>query len=310
MSVQTRESMVGGGEHVVQFYDHDGDLARTVGDYLTRAVNGGEVTVVIATEAHRRMFEWVMASSGVNMTRARREGLIAWCDAQDTLDRFVHDGTVDPDGFRNVIGGLLRQVAATGRPVRAYGEMVALLWEDGNVLAAIELEKLWNELAREHRFSLWCAYQTDSVAGEEHRDALHQVCRLHSTVVEDARARFRASPDAPFAARRFVGGLLACRPFAGRVDPDDVQLVVSELATNAVIHAGTAFSVSISASDSAVRISVQDRSSMGPVMRDGSPGALSGRGLRLVAAVSDEWGVDYSLDGKTVWAELPLREAV
>lgn len=306
MSVQTRESMVGGGEHVVQFYDHDGDLARAVGDYLTQAVNDGEATVVIATESHRRMFEWVMASSGVNMTRARREGLIVWCDARETLERFVHDGHVDAERFRDVIGTMLRQVADAGRSVRGYGEMVALLWEDGDVLAAIEVEKLWNALARELHFSLWCAYHTDAVAGEEHGDALHEVCQLHSAVVDDARARFRAGPDAPFAARRFVGGLLACRPFAGRVDPGDVMLVVSELATNAVIHAGTPFSVSISATDAAMRISVQDSSSTRPVVRDGSPAALSGRGLRLVGAVSRDWGVEFSLDGKTVWAELAL----
>ena len=145
------------------------------------------------------------------------------------------------------------------------------------------------------------------MAGDEHAGALQEVCRLHSAVVEDARARFRAGPDAPFAARRFVAGLLACRPFAGRVADDDVQLVVSELATNAVIHAGTPFSVSVGCDGSAIRISVQDWSSMLPIMRDGAPAAVSGRGLRLVAAVARDWGVEPGPDGKTVWAELPLR---
>jgi hypothetical protein len=185
--------------------------------------------------------------------------------------------------------------------------MVAHLWEDGDVMAAIELEKLWNALARGLHFSLWCAYHTQSVAGGEHADALHEVCQLHSAVVDDATARFHVDPDAPFAARRFVAGLLACRPFVNRVSGDDVQLVVSELATNAVIHAGTPFSVSVSSDGSVMRIAVSDWSAIRPVLRDGSPAALSGRGLRLVAAVSSAWGVDPSPDGKTVWAELPLR---
>jgi anti-sigma regulatory factor (Ser/Thr protein kinase) len=299
--------MVGGGEHVVQFYDHDGDLARALGDYLISGVSAGEPTVVIATEPHRRQFEAVMAASGVDVDRVRRDGLVVWLDARDTLKQFMHGGEIDPAAFRRVIGGLLRQLGERGREVRAYGEMVALLWDDGDVLGAIELEKLWNALGRELHFSLWCAYHTQSVAGEDHGDALHEVCRLHSAVVEDARARFRAGPDAPFAARRFVAGLLACRPFVGRVAADDVQLVVSELASNAVIHAGTPFSVSVGSDDSVMRISVQDWSAAAPIMRDGAPSARSGRGLRLVAAVARDWGVEPHPDGKTVWAELPLR---
>jgi anti-sigma regulatory factor (Ser/Thr protein kinase) len=184
--------------------------------------------------------------------------------------------------------------------------MVALLWEAGDVLAAIELEKRWNALAEEVCFSLWCAYHTQSVAGEEHAGALHEVCRLHNAVVDDAQARFQAGPDAPFAARRFVSSLLARAPYGARVATDDVHLVVSELATNAVIHAGTPFSVSVCCDGSAVRIAVHDWNSTEPVMRDASLAARSGRGLRLVDAVSREWGVDPAPDGKTVWAELPL----
>jgi DcmR-like sensory protein/histidine kinase-like protein len=307
MAVQMRENMVGGGEHVVQFYDHDGELARAVGEYLSVAVTGGEVAVVIATEAHRRAFEAEMARAGVDTAQARRAGALIWLDAAETLSQFVRDGQVDPHDFLNVVGSLIRDAAKTGRQIKAYGEMVALLWEAGHVLGAIELEKLWNGLAAEFSFSLFCAYHIHSVAGEEHAEALHEVCRLHTAVVDEAKARFRAGPDAPLAARRFVGGLLGRRPYGDRVDPDDAQLVVSELATNAVIHAGTPFSVAVRSDGYSVRISVQDWSSMQPVMRDNNPVALAGRGLRLISMVSRSWGVEYGPDGKTVWAELPLR---
>ncbi|MGN6871082.1 MAG: MEDS domain-containing protein [Solirubrobacteraceae bacterium] len=306
MAVQMRETMVGGGEHVVQFYDQDGELARAVGDYLSAALRGGEVAVVIATEAHRRAFEVEMARAGLDTGRAQRDGSVIWLDASEVLSRFVRDGEVDPDGFRSAVVPVMRELASTGREINAYGEMVALLWDAGHVLAAIELEKLWNHLARELRFSLFCAYNMHSVTGEEHAHALHEVCRLHTAVVDDARARFRAAPDAPFAARRFVAGLLGRQPYGDRVDRDDAQLVISELSTNAVIHAGTPFSVAVRSDGSAVRISVQDSSSMQPVMREDNPAALAGRGLRLIAMVSRAWGVEYGPDGKTVWAELPL----
>lgn len=299
--------MVGGGEHVVQFYDQTDDLARTVGDYLSAAVIAGEVAVVIATEAHRRAFEAEMSRAGVDMAAAGRDGSILWLDAAETVSRFVRDGQVDPHDFRRVVGSVLREVAQTGREIKAYGEMVALLWEAGHVLGAIELEKLWNGLATELHFSLFCAYHIDSVAGEEHADALHEVCRLHTAVVHEAKALFRPGPDGPLAARRFVAGLLRRRPYGDRVDPDDALLVISELATNAAIHAGTPFSVTVRSDGSAVRIAVQDWSAMQPVMRAVNPVALAGRGLRLIAMVSRAWGVEYGPDGKTVWAELPLR---
>lgn len=307
MAVQSRGSMVGGGEHVVQFYDHDRDLARAVGDYLSGAVMSGEVAIVIATEPHRRTFEAEMASAGVDTTRATSDGSVLWFDAGELLSGFVRDGEVNPAQFQDVVGSVLRKVARKGRRIKAYGEMVALLWDAGHVLGAIELEKLWNGLAAELGFSLFCAYHVHSVAGEDHADALHEVCRLHTAVVDDAKARFRAGPDAPFAARRFVAGLLGRRPYGDRVAADDAQLVISELATNAVIHAGTPFSVGVRYDGSCVRISVHDWSSTQPVMRDGNPTAPSGRGLRLIAMVSRAWGVEYGPDGKTVWAELPAR---
>jgi anti-sigma regulatory factor (Ser/Thr protein kinase) len=299
--------MAGGGEHVVQFYDHDEDLARAVGDYLTRAVSAGEMAIVIATEPHRRAFAAEMAGAGIDADQAVRDGTLLCLDAAHTLSRFVHGGSVDAHAFGAVVGSLVRDASRSGREIRAYGEMVALLWDAGDVLVAIEVEKLWNGLAEELDFSLWCAYHSQSVSGEEHADAFHQVCHLHSAVVDDARAEFRAGPDAPFAARRFVSGLLARRPYGDRVAAADARLVVSELATNAVIHAGTPFSVAVCCNGSALRIEVQDRSGAAPIMRSSTPTARSGRGLLLVDAVTRDWGVEPGPDGKTVWAELLLR---
>jgi len=76
----------------------------------------------------------------------------------------------------------MADAAWPGREVRAYGEMVALLWDAGDVLGAIELEKLWNELARDLNFSLWCAHHGHSLAVHEHADELHEVWRLCSKV--------------------------------------------------------------------------------------------------------------------------------
>ena len=193
-------------------------------------------------------------------------------DAAATLAQLMRDGCVDRYAFFEVSGDIVREAVATGRPVRAYGEMVALLWEAGEVLAAIELETLWNELATEVPFSLYCAYRSDSVAGHEHADALQQVCDLHSGAVTlppfETTWRFAAEVTAPADARRLLTETLRRAGHDGDL-LDDARLVLSELAANAVVHAHSPFSVSILSRDSTLRILVRDDSQIVPTMHTG-----------------------------------------
>jgi anti-sigma regulatory factor (Ser/Thr protein kinase) len=323
MAVETAGTAVGSGEHIVHFYEHDSELYATVGRYLADAARAGDVAIVIATEAHRLGFEAQLEAGGIDPAQALSSGTFVSLDATATMARFMPGGRIDGDAFHRVIGGVVAEAAETGRPIRAYGEMVALLWDAGDVLGAIELEELWNDLGREFQFSLLCAYPSESVSGPEHVDSLQRVCHLHSSVLPAARhdelhARNRPSPatevagqfpaeiDAPRAARHLVSQAL--RDW-GHDDTllYDVQLVVTELATNVVAHARSPFSVAARMDDSGVRVSVQDASPLRPTMRDGGPTASSGRGLRLVAALASNWGVEVTADGKTVWAELRPR---
>jgi anti-sigma regulatory factor (Ser/Thr protein kinase) len=188
--------------------------------------------------------------------------------------------------------------------------MVALLWDQGDVTAAIELESLWNELGLRVPFSLFCAYPSQSVSGDGHTDAYHEVCHLHSAVVgptpsqrhEGAR-HFASALHAPREARSFVVETLTqwgCDALL-----DDAATVVTELAANAVVHAGSDFTVSLSSPiDGAVRIAVRDSSTVLPILDERASAATSGRGIVLVAAISREWGADPTADGKVVWAEL------
>ena len=307
MAVQTPEIAAGTGDHVVQFYDRDSELARAVSGHLAEAIRAGDALVVIATPDHRAAFRNELAAAGVDLGWIDRDRVVLWLDAGATLSRVMLHGRVDADAFEAVVGGIVRDAGASGARVRAYGEMVALLWDAGDVLAAIELEKLWNQLSRKLHFSLWCAYHGHSLAVHEHADELREVCHLHTSVMSEATAHFAAGVDGPLAARRFVSSVLARRPYEGRVDPCDAKLLVSELATNAVIHTGTPFAVSVRCDGSTVRIGVRDWSPVRPALRNSGPNSLSGRGLHLVAALAGDWGVDSDPDGKTVWADLALR---
>ncbi len=318
MATAIEDLALGPGDHVVQFYQHEPELVETVGRYLSDAARSGAAVIGIATEAHRDAFLAELQAAGVDPAKACADGALTLLDAAATLASFMPEGRIDHDEFRQVIGSLVRRAGETGRPVSVYGEMVALLWDAGDVLATIELERLWNELGRELQFSLLCAYRSESVRGDEHAEALRQVCHLHSAVLPaparddpdaphspdtEASARFPAELDAPRSARHFVAHTLGRWGHAGSL-VDDAQLLVTELATNAVVHARSTFSVVARTEEACVHISVHDASTVKPTMRDGAPTSPSGRGLHLVAALSVNWGVEVTADGKTVWAEL------
>lgn len=105
-------------------------------------------------------------------------------------------------------------------------------------------------------------------------------------------------------ARQFVGESLPTTCWA-----DEVTLLVSELASNAVRHADTPFSVTISCDGSLVRVEVSDGSPELPVPQVPPAEAITGRGLLIVDALAGRWGVESTPTGKTVWFELSCRAA-
>jgi hypothetical protein len=173
--------------HIVQFYGEEQELTDRVSGFLAGGLDEGASAVVLATAAHRRAFEDRLAVLGIDVRAPQASGDFLALDAGEVLDRFMIGGRVDPADFERVVGGLIRQAVAGGRPVRIYGEMVALLWNAGYVSAALELEVLWNELSQLVSFSLLCAYPARYVAGAEHADALDEVCNLHSAVTGNRR---------------------------------------------------------------------------------------------------------------------------
>lgn len=306
MTVETQARDIEPGAHLVHFYDHDAELAVAVAGHLAGALHSGGVAIVIATEVHRRAISRELASAGVDVAGAMSDGKLVDLDAAGALSEFSTGGSLDSDAFDRVIGGVVRRAARAETPIHAYGEMVALLWDEGQVLAAIELEKLWNDLADELSFHLLCGYRSEAVAGEEHAQTRRHICELHTGVLtgrQQLEREFAPDSVAPRSARRFVAEAL--RQWGhGDAIVQDAKLVVSELATNAVTHAGSAFSVIVRGDDAGVRISVADRSPAQPRVMHASPEAPSGRGLDMVSALSDRWGVDANKDGKAVWAQL------
>jgi len=175
--------------HTVQFYSSDefllNELARLVGMSLA----SGDAAIVVATKQHREGLRDRLQAQGLDLDLAVKQQRYFPLDAADTLSTFMVDHQPDALPFVEVLGGILsraRKLAGRGRVrVTVFGEMVSLLWADGNFDAVIRLEQLWNDLAKRYDFSLACAYPTDFFDRPEHAELFLRVCAAHSTVIPD-----------------------------------------------------------------------------------------------------------------------------
>lgn len=299
----------------MQFYGDDGELGAAVAEHLAQGIHAGGAAVAIASEPHRKLFQAELARVGVDVQEAIESGALLLLDASATLTGFVSGGEIDPLAFERVIGAVLDGAAARGGPVHLYGEMVALLWVKGDVLGAIKLEELWNDLGRQRPFSLMCGYAEHAVACDP--QAADRVRCLHTSVVPGRASRSGAGlgprveratklplgSDAPLVARRLLADTMSeCGHTKEKLD--EAQLVISELVTNAVIHARTPVAVAIRSEPSVVRVAVHDFDTTTPTPTAPGPSTGLGMGLRLVEALAVDWGVQPTADGKTIWAEL------
>jgi anti-sigma regulatory factor (Ser/Thr protein kinase) len=307
----------GSHQHAVSFYDHDRELVDLLARFVADGLALGERVVVVATAPHRLALDDALDSLGVNPDRARKTGYYVALDAGAMLETFLRGGLPDPDLFVRHVGNIVSHAAADGTPVRVFGEMVALLWAEHNVTAVMRLEELWNAYAEQADFSLLCAYPTAGLNGARLAD-VRSICAVHSALQPPSSYSdgdpfgdgvsghfsqvFIPVPEAVPAVRRFVAGVLQL--WREEAMTADAELVASELATNAVLHADSPFRVSVDRSIGVVCIAIQDAVEGLAEQQPPSRDEMTGRGMAIVNALSRRWGCDALPAGKVVWAEL------
>ena len=168
--------------HLVQYYEEEGFLYDRVTDFMSNGLRGRDAAVLIATRAHRDGVESRLVRRGIDLADLTAGGRYHALDARDTLSRFMVDGSPDPHRFANTIGPVIRTARSGDRRVVAFGEMVALLWAEGNRDAAIRLEELWNDLARRETFALLCAYPISHFDDAAHARPFADINAAHTWV--------------------------------------------------------------------------------------------------------------------------------
>jgi PAS domain S-box-containing protein len=170
--------------HDVQFYEKEDFLYSSVAGFLLDGLRAGQPLVIIATERHRQGFMKQLRMVHHDIDERLRNSDVIWLDARETLRAFMEGSLPNRELFEATIGNVIDRLVAKRNylVVRAYGEMVDLLWKDGNTEGAIALEELWNDLAQKHSFNLLCAYAMGSFFKESHTQGFRAICDAHRHV--------------------------------------------------------------------------------------------------------------------------------
>ena len=171
--------------HAVRFYEDDSSLCRIVSKFISEGLAANQPALVIATADHIEGITRNLRAATIDVDAVQRKGDLLLADARDMLNTFMVHGQPDGGLFRASASAAITRVCGNRKKctIRAYGEMVDLLWKDGMSGAAIKLEMLWNRLANTRDFSLLCGYSM----GSFYKDAtIEDVTRHHTHIVTEA----------------------------------------------------------------------------------------------------------------------------
>jgi hypothetical protein len=173
--------------HSVHFYDSDRALIQRLQSIFMSAFEIGNSVIIVATEEHYRQLSAALKRQIIDVVGLEAAGRLIFFEASEALEHFMVNGMPDRELFYNSIGRLLREAkcAASNSEMglTVFGEMVAVLWDEGNREGALALETLWNELLSESAFHLHCAYPRSLFTHESQATQMQAICQGHSHVV-------------------------------------------------------------------------------------------------------------------------------
>lgn len=167
-----------GPEHVAQFYQNEVQQAVCALEYIYNGLVRRETCIVIATPQKLIALQKGLRRRGVDIATAMSLGWYVPYDAEELIAAFMDEREIDDADFKHLVGGLVSQAINTGRKVRVFGEMAALLRQQHNRNAVLRLEEKMNELLEEHAFSLYCAYP--HAAADQYQEMRPSIVAAHS----------------------------------------------------------------------------------------------------------------------------------
>ncbi len=173
------------GDHLCHFYHDERMLMEALANFVVPGMTRGDGVVIIATKKNVIAFKEFLEKRQIDVTRAITKDQLLILDAHETLSTFMLNGLPDRSLFRATITPVIQNMLAKFPKVRAYGEMVNILFHDQNYQATKQLENLWNELSRTEAFSLMCGYSLCEGNHQIHPHRLEEICETHTHLISN-----------------------------------------------------------------------------------------------------------------------------
>jgi hypothetical protein len=169
--------------HILQIYESDDVILNSLEGFVTTGFDAAESVIIIATDEHIRGLNKRLIAAGYDLKRLQEEDQYLPLNAHETLEKFMVNDWPDEKKFINVVTNVVSLAKGKfNRKVRAYGEMVAILWAKGNNGATVNLEQLWNKFCATEQFCLFCAYPKTGFTQDVEQSIFH-ICNQHSKLI-------------------------------------------------------------------------------------------------------------------------------
>ncbi|MCE3226579.1 MAG: hypothetical protein K0S32_1130 [Bacteroidetes bacterium] len=185
---QTNKTHVFWGEiapsdHLLQIYENDEVILNSLEGFIKSGLAAGESVIIIATEDHLSALNKGLLNYGLDLDALKKDFSYIPLNAHETLAKFMRNGWPEEKLFLKTV----KEVISLGRgknnrKVRAYGEMVAILWGQGHNGATVQLEHLWNKFCETEIFCLFCAYPKTGFT-QDPEESIKHICSAHTKMI-------------------------------------------------------------------------------------------------------------------------------
>lgn len=170
-------------DHLVQIYENESHFLNTLEGFAGSGILSGDSVVIIAKQSHLDLLKERLLKHNFDLESLIEKDLYIALEANDTLSKFMINDWPDEQLFNECVSSILKRARKSDRKVRAFGEMVAILWEQGNDGATVRLENLWHNLHSMDKFSIYCAYPKSGFT-RNYEDSISEICKAHSKIID------------------------------------------------------------------------------------------------------------------------------
>lgn len=171
--------------HLVQLYQDEGFFGEAVSHFAAQGVTQGDAVILVATGPHWDLLADCLAGKGLDVVALRRHGQLLLLDADATLPTFLVRTLPDAPTFKALARATIAQARVGSRSgrVRWWGEMVNVLFVNGNGQGSTRLEELFDEVAHEETIAIFCSFLMDPFDVKMYEGPLQAVCRTHAHLI-------------------------------------------------------------------------------------------------------------------------------